>query len=420
MIPLRKLSLKKILTFSIVIILIITLILKITKKDKLKLLNNTIDNAVQVNKYFIYGNHLNISGDFKIDNYDEIKLVLKSTNNEIELNSNISDGHFESSSYINEGIYLDNIPIGDYFVFLKTTTKDKNKYYNLSNKTNYNDLNYYTITKNKKNNLINIKFSSYSNKEFLSIKVTETKLPDNYYDIVIDAGHGGEDPGASYTKHSESDITLDYALNLKEALQNIGLKVKLTRDNDTSLDSYGINSRTGIVYETNAKYTFSIHLNSSEDNIKSGGVEIYSPNGADTSFAENLARHIVNSAQTNFSHNESFKIKDGVYIRTFTKNDINSSITTAKEKGYNPYPITTDTTYYFMIRETGGIATGAYVDGRNKSYDKNPYYNNNIGSESYLMELGFINYQKDLNNLLYNQEGYINGIVEAIKEEINL
>ena len=47
--------------------------------------------------------------------------------------------------------------------------------------------------------------------------------------------------------------------------------------------------------------------------------------------------------------------------------------------------MTTDTPYLYMLRETGGIATGAYVDGRNKSFGTNKYYNSNIGVEALLL-----------------------------------
>ncbi len=57
-----------------------------------------------------------------------------------------------------------------------------------------------------------------------------------------------------------------------------------------------------------------------------------------------------------------------------------------------------------MLRETGGIATGAYIDGRNKEYGKNNYYNSNIGIEAYLLELGYINNDKDREHVLNNQE----------------
>ena len=72
-----------------------------------------------------------------------------------------------------------------------------------------------------------------------------------------------------------------------------------------------------------------------------------------------------------------------------------------------------------MIRETGGKITNAYVDGRNKEYKTNLYYNSSMGNESYLIELGYINSYKDLNNLLNNKEGYVKGIIESILSLVN-
>ena len=72
-----------------------------------------------------------------------------------------------------------------------------------------------------------------------------------------------------------------------------------------------------------------------------------------------------------------------------------------------------------MIRETGAKITNAYVDGRNKEYGKNIYYNSSVGNESYLLELGYINSDIDLNNLLNNKEGYLNAIVQSILSLVN-
>lgn len=71
-----------------------------------------------------------------------------------------------------------------------------------------------------------------------------------------------------------------------------------------------------------------------------------------------------------------------------------------------------------MIRETGGIATKAYVDGRNTSFGKNKYYNSNIGVEAYLLELGYINNDDELVKLLNEQDYYVKAIVETIKEQL--
>jgi N-acetylmuramoyl-L-alanine amidase len=51
--------------------------------------------------------------------------------------------------------------------------------------------------------------------------------------VVIDAGHGGHDPGAQSNGVSESELTLDVALRLSRLLEKQpGVEVVLTRDTD--------------------------------------------------------------------------------------------------------------------------------------------------------------------------------------------
>ena len=96
------------------------------------------------------------------------------------------------------------------------------------------------------------------------------------------------------------------------------------------------------------------------------------------------------------SYSKTYKIKNGVYVKTLSNYDIESSKKEAKQNGYKYYEnITTNTPWYFYNRETGGYMTGAYMDGRNKAYPKNDYYNSNMGIESYLLELGYINCKND-------------------------
>ena len=68
-----------------------------------------------------------------------------------------------------------------------------------------------------------------------------------------------------------------------------------------------------------------------------------------------------------------------------------------------------------MIRETGGIVTGAYVDDRNEEILGNPYVKSNVGVEAYLLELGYLTSKNDLNNIVNNLDKYIAGIVDSIK-----
>lgn len=136
-------------------------------------------------------------------------------------------------------------------------------------------------------------------------------------------------------------------------------------------------------------------------------------------FAYNIATKVKEYANTTYSPLQLYKIKNGVYVKTLSKQDIEDAKQNAKNNGYTYYEnVTTNTPWYFYNRETGGYMTGAYMDGRNKDYPANSYYNSNMGIEGYLLELGYITCKKDLNNLINNKDGYAKGIAKAIVNEL--
>ena len=55
------------------------------------------------------------------------------------------------------------------------------------------------------------------------------------YKIVLDAGHGGEDPGAVYIDHKEKDDNLSLALAVGKILEDNGIDVVYTRTTDIRL-----------------------------------------------------------------------------------------------------------------------------------------------------------------------------------------
>lgn len=116
---------------------------------------------------------------------------------------------------------------------------------------------------------------------------------------------------------------------------------------------------------------------------------------------------------------QATKVKNGVYVRTFKDFEIQEGIEEAKAAGHEPYEIRDYTPYLYMIRETGGIATGAYIDGRNAKLGKNEYYDSNIGIEAYLLELGYLNNEENLEKLVNDKEGYIEGIVQTVREMVH-
>lgn len=55
--------------------------------------------------------------------------------------------------------------------------------------------------------------------------------------VVIDPGHGGEDPGASANGIIEKDYTLKISQYMADRLTDLGIENALTRESDVSLDA---------------------------------------------------------------------------------------------------------------------------------------------------------------------------------------
>lgn len=93
--------------------------------------------------------------------------------------------------------------------------------------------------------------------------------------IVIDAGHGGKDPGAATSDKTilEKDTTLSTALLLRDRLQDAGTNVILTRDQDVTVS---LNQRVEIAHQHKADAFISLHYDAVEEaNTMSGTTTYY-------------------------------------------------------------------------------------------------------------------------------------------------
>ena len=184
----------------------------------------------------------------------------------------------------------------------------------------------------------------------------------SYYrqvDVVIDAGHGGDDYGATYNGRNEKDDNLALALLVAQELDEKGITYKLTRNSDVFIS---LEKRCIIANERNARLFVALHRNSAE-NAK--GVEIWINSEApeeDKMLAENIMTAL--SAE--------------------------------------------------QISLNRGVKTG-YAGGSSKNY----FVNSHTEMPSCLVELGFITDETD--NGLYdeNLESYALAIANGIEKSIS-
>lgn len=111
------------------------------------------------------------------------------------------------------------------------------------------------------------------------------------YTIVLDAGHGGANPGATYNGRQEKDDALRLTLAVGRLLENAGMNVVYTRTDD-SYDSPARKAEKA--NEAGGDYFISIHRNSSVYPNQYTGIEsiVYNRSGAAAKMAENINENL--------------------------------------------------------------------------------------------------------------------------------
>ena len=103
--------------------------------------------------------------------------------------------------------------------------------------------------------------------------------------IVIDPGHGGEDPGAPALSYSEKQATLKTALTLAARLEQAGVNVILTRDSD---EFVSLNDRAYTSNQSLADAFISIHYDSTDTPNEISGTTTYYYHEKDKQLAETI------------------------------------------------------------------------------------------------------------------------------------
>ena len=176
----------------------------------------------------------------------------------------------------------------------------------------------------------------------------------NDYKIIIDAGHGGIDSGAVGNNLLEKDLNLRASLYMYDTLKELGIPVKLSRDNDEYLPKDERVRRINNMMEPNT-ILISNHMNAGAGE---GAEIVYSLNNNNI-----LPELILNN----------IKAKGQKVRKTYQRR----------------LPENPNKDYYYILRETNS-------------------------KEPLLIEYGFIDNINDSNRLKNNLEDYVEGVVEAL------
>ena len=210
------------------------------------------------------------------------------------------------------------------------------------------------------------------------------------YKIVLDAGHGGTDPGAIYKERKEKDDNLALTLAVGKILEDNGVDVVYTRTEDVYQTPF---EKARIANQSGADYFISFHRNSSPEDNQYQGVEVlvYDKSGIKYEMAQNIVgalgelgfREIDNKLYDE-KQNEIAEAIAGAILGTLSEETIEAPV-------------------YYRVQ------TGAYRNRENA--DRMLYQLNDVGYPAFLL------YENDLYKV---QVGAFQQIGNAINMEQRL
>ncbi len=131
----------------------------------------------------------------------------------------------------------------------------------------------------------------------------DLRRPKDVYNkiVVVDAGHGGTDPGtySQGEEHYEKEINLSIVLYLQELLDKEDIKVYYTRTSDKTVY---LNPRVFFANDVEADFFISVHCNGNESSEPSGGEVLYNDITLDNGFSSKQLAQICLEELTNVIH----------------------------------------------------------------------------------------------------------------------
>lgn len=161
---------------------------------------------------------------------------------------------------------------------------------------------------------------------YIETDANETSGSADLPTVVIDAGHGGEDGGAStYGGAPEKELNLLIANDLKDMLEAVGINVVMTRTDDTLLydknsdykghkKSMDLANRLKIARETENAMLISIHMNAFPEEKYSGLQVYYSKNSQGSAELSKIIQDINKSVLSPSNNRKIKPAEKNIYL----------------------------------------------------------------------------------------------------------
>ncbi len=137
----------------------------------------------------------------------------------------------------------------------------------------------------------------------LSLLVSNENVQAKDRTVVIDAGHGGKDPGkVGVNDVLEKDLNLQIAKKVQVILENQGIQVVMTREDDSMEENKvaDMKKRVSLINETKPLIAVSIHQNSySQEDIRGAQVFYYKHSKEGKEAAEMMQEELRTVDETN-------------------------------------------------------------------------------------------------------------------------
>ncbi|MCI9174300.1 MAG: N-acetylmuramoyl-L-alanine amidase [Lachnospiraceae bacterium] len=205
--------------------------------------------------------------------------------------------------------------------------------------------------------------------------------------IVVDAGHGGDDPGKiGVNKEKEKDINLKIARKLQKLLEKEGVKVVMTRIGEGGLYQQSSNNkkvedmrkRCEIITEAKPVFTVSIHQNSyPEESVKGAQVFYYGQSQEGKKLAEALQKAMV--AQLDPQNHRQAKANESYFLLKktpsptvivecgFLSNSQEAALLATEEYQDKVAEAVKDGILEYLGRDSAGAADSSEKQGENQS-----------------------------------------------------